>query len=64
MKSKTIWYTLLLIMIFGCMVMEFFSQFIGIIIFGLAAYAAGAYHIKFRLERDDNEYDKIIGGKI
>ncbi len=38
-------------------------RYIGMALFGISCYAAGAYHIKYRLEREQNEYDKLIGGK-
>ncbi len=60
MKSKTIWYTLLLVMIFGSMVMEFLNEVVGMILLGLSAYAAGAYHIKWRTENYLNENKELL----
>ncbi len=60
MKSKTTWYILLGLILFGSTIISF-NHYIGLGIFGISSYAAGAYHIKFRLERDTNEYDKLIG---
>lgn len=60
MKSKTIWYICLALILYGGFLMDTFNQYIGIIIVGLAAYLAGAYHIKFRLEKEDNEFKKLL----
>ncbi|GAI92046.1 unnamed protein product [marine sediment metagenome] len=60
MKSKTQWYISLLLILFGTLVMSTFNHLIGLVIFGLAAYSAGAYHIKFRIEEDDNEFKKLF----
>ena len=60
MKSKTIWYILLGLMLFGSVVMVSY-HYIGMILFGLSAYTAGAYHIKWRLEKDNNEFKELIG---
>lgn len=32
--------------------MDTFNQYVGTVILGLAAYAAGAYHIKYKLEEE------------
>ena len=58
-KTKTIWYTLLGIMIFSSMVMTYF-HFIGMLLFGLSAYTAGAYQVKWQSEKDTNEFKKLF----
>jgi len=35
----------------------------GIILVGIFSYLAGGYQLKYRLEENDNEYDKLLGGK-
>ncbi len=62
MKSKTTWYILLLIVLFSSMVMNTY-HYIGLALFGISCYTAGSYHIKWRIEKDTNEYDKLIGDK-
>ena len=61
-KTKTIWYILLGVMIFSSMMMTYY-RFVGLLLFGVSAYAAGAYHIKWRLEKDTNEYDKLLNNE-
>lgn len=56
MKSKTLWYILLGCMLVSSALINLFGVFLGIILFGLFSYMAGAYHIKFRLEDDINEW--------
>ena len=51
MKTKTTWYILLAIMLFSSMVMVSY-YYIGMLLFGVSAYTAGAYHIKWRLENE------------
>ena len=58
-KTKTIWYILLGLMLFSSIVMTSF-HYIGMLLFGISCYVAGAYHIKWRLEKDTNEYDKLL----
>ena len=60
MKSKTYWYISLALILFGSFVMSTFNHLIGLVIFGLAAYTAGAYHIKWKLEGEDNEFKKLF----
>lgn len=60
MKSKTIWYICLALILFGTFTMSTFNHFIGLIIYGLSAYTAGAYHIKWKLEESDNEFKKLL----
>ena len=50
-KTKTIWYILLAIILFSSFVMTYY-RYIGLVLFGVSSYIAGAYHIKFSLERD------------
>ena len=59
MKSKTTWFILLGLILFGSMVMSF-NLYIGLVLFGICCYTAGSYHIKWRLEKDTKEYDKLI----
>lgn len=49
--TKTIWYILLGTMLFSSMIMNTY-RYIGLVLFGISSYAAGAYNMKFRLERD------------
>ena len=63
MKTKTAWYLLLGMIIYSAAVMNGLYLYIGMLLFGISCYAAGAFHIKWRLEKDTNEYDKLIGGK-
>ena len=50
MKSKTIFYLCLLMILLGGLVMDILNRFIGIVILGVFSYIAGAYQIKSRLE--------------
>ncbi len=60
MKSKRCWYISLVLILFGTFIMSTFNHFIGLIIFGLAAYVAGAYHIRWKLEESDDEFKKLF----
>ena len=44
---------------FSSMIMNTY-RYVGLVLFGVSAYAAGAYHIKFRIERDLNEPKGIL----
>ncbi len=59
MKSKTTWLILLGLILFSSMVMTTY-RYIGLVLFGISCYEAGAYHIKYRLERDNNEFKKLF----
>ncbi len=59
MKSKTTWFILLGLILFSSMMMVTY-RYIGMVLFGICCYAAGSYHIKWRLEKDTNEYDKLL----
>ncbi len=59
-KTKTAWYLLLGMMIYSAAIMNALNYYIGMILFGISSYAAGAYHIKFRIEKDTKEYDKFL----
>ena len=37
-----------------------YYYYIGLVLFGLACYVSGAYHIKWKLEKDDNEFKKLF----
>ena len=50
LKTKTLWYICLILILFGGFLMDTFNQIVGTAILGLAAYTAGAYHIKWKLE--------------
>ncbi len=58
-KSKTTWFILLGLMLFSSMIMNTY-RYIGLVLFGISSYAAGAYHIKYKLERDTNEFKKLF----
>jgi len=60
MKSKTIWFICLVLILYGGFLMDTFNQIMGTIILGLSAYTAGAYHIKWKLEKENNEFDKLL----
>jgi len=60
MKSKTIWFICLALILYGGFLMDTFNQIMGTIILGLSSYLAGAYHIKWKLEKENNEYDKLL----
>ena len=55
MKTKTLWYICLVLILFGGFLMDTFNRIVGIAILGLASYIAGAYHIKWKLEGGLNE---------
>ncbi len=38
-------------------------RYIGMVLFGISCYTAGSYHIKWRIEKDTNEFDKLLGDK-
>ena len=59
MKTKTIWYTLLIIILFSSMIMIYYNL-IGLLLFGVSCYTAGAYQVKWQLEKNDKEYDKLL----
>jgi len=58
-KSKTIWFICLALILLGAFLINT-NAFIGIIILGVSSYTAGAYHIKFRLEREEDEYKNFL----
>ena len=58
MKSKTIWYVCLALILFGGFLVDNLNQILGIAILGLSAYTAGAYHMKFRLEGADEKTNR------
>ena len=60
MKSKTIWFICLALILYGGYLADTFNQTIGTVILGLSAYTAGAYHIKIKLEKGDNESKKLF----
>ena len=35
-------------------------RYIGTLLFGVCCYVAGAYHIKWRLEKDNDEFKKLF----
>ncbi len=53
MKSKTTWYISLGLIMFSIIVMDTYN-YIGLVLLGISSYAAGAYQMKYRLERDLN----------
>jgi len=61
MKSKTIFYLCLLLILVGSLIVGS-NAFMGILIVGIFSYLAGGYQLKYRLEENDNEYDKLLGG--
>ena len=60
MKTKKYWYISLALILFGALVMSTFNHLVGLIIYGLASYVAGAYHVKWISERDKNEFKKLL----
>ncbi len=40
-----------------------YYRFIGLTLFGISSYVAGAYHIKYRIEKDNDEFKKLIVGE-
>lgn len=62
MKSKTIFYLCLLFILVGSLIVGS-NAFMGIILVGIFSYLAGGYQLKYRLEENDKEYDKLLGGK-
>ncbi len=50
MKSKTMWYICLVMILFGGALMDLVNQIVGTVVFGMFAYLAGGYQLKSRLE--------------
>ncbi len=59
MKSKTIFYICLVLILVGSLIVSY-NQVVGIFLVGMFSYLAGGYQLKCRMEEDEDEYDKLL----